>query len=171
MSENRQREEIEVASPTTPQLKRHSSQLSVEYKTLTIKLEEARTKTIEVDDKRIKDELDINYHKLTLNELGLRFATSISSGISSASAARRLQRNGKNIISPPESKLFIKFFEYSFGGFCPLLWFASLICFLAWKPLGEPTPDKQNLGLAILLLIVIFLQAMFNGYQDWTTNS
>ncbi|CAG8503184.1 9336_t:CDS:1 [Paraglomus brasilianum] len=170
MSENRQREEIEVASTRIP-LKRHSSQLSVEYKTLTIKLEEARTKTIDVDDKRIKEELDINYHKLTLNELGLRFATSISSGISSSSAARRLQRNGKNAISPPESKLLTKIFEYTFGGFCPLLWFASLICFLAWKPLGEPTPDKQNLGLAILLLIVIFLQAVFNGYQDWTTSS
>ncbi|CAG8490503.1 20749_t:CDS:2 [Cetraspora pellucida] len=153
-------------------LERRRSQLSIEYRTLSIRLEESRTKTLEENEKdpRIKKELEIDFHKLSLHELSLRFNTDTSSGLDSLTATQRLQRNGKNLISPPDSKLFKKIFYYFFGGFCPLLWFASLICFLAWKPLGNP-PDKINMGLAILLLIVIFLQAIFNGYQDWTSSA
>ncbi|CAG8502028.1 14872_t:CDS:1 [Racocetra fulgida] len=153
-------------------LERRKSQLSIEYRTLSIKLEESRTKTLEENEKdpRIKKELEIDFHKLSLHELGLRFNTDTSSGLNFEIATQRLHRTGKNIISPPDSKLFKKILYYFFGGFCPLLWFASLICFLAWKPLGNP-PDKTNMGLAILLLIVIFLQAIFNGYQDWTSSA
>lgn len=153
-------------------LERRKSQLSIEYRTLSIKLEESRTKTLEDKEKdpNIKKELEIDFHKLSLHELGLRFDTNTSSGLTFTTATQRLQRTGKNIISPPDSKLFKKIFGYIFGGFCPLLWFASLICFLAWEPLGNP-PDKTNMGLAILLLIVIFLQAIFNGYQDWSSSA
>ncbi|CAG8769228.1 9509_t:CDS:1, partial [Dentiscutata erythropus] len=153
-------------------LERRKSQLSIEYRTLSIKLEESRTQTLENKEKdpRIKKELEIDFHKLSIHELGLRFNTDTSSGLTSSTAAQRLQRNGKNVISPPDSKIFKKIFGYLFGGFCPLLWFASLICWLAWQPLGNP-PDKTNMGLAILLLIVIFLQAIFNGYQDWSSSA
>ncbi|RIB24813.1 hypothetical protein C2G38_1997693 [Gigaspora rosea] len=151
-------------------LEKRKSQLSIEYRTLSIKLEESRTGTLEDKEKdpNIKKELEIDFHKLSLHELGLRFNTDTSSGLTSTIATQRLQRNGKNLISPPDSKIFKKIFGYIFGGFCPLLWFASLICFLAWEPLGNP-PDKTNMGLAILILIVIFLQAVFNGYQDWSS--
>jgi len=59
---------------------------------------------------------------------------------------------------------------YLFGGFCWLLWIGSLICFLAWKPIGDPNPDPTNLGLAILLLMVIGLQAAFEAFQDWSSS-
>lgn len=41
---------------------------------------------------------------------------------------------------------------------------------LSWKPLGEPTPSPVNLALAIVLMAVIFLQATFNAWQDWSTS-
>ncbi|KAK9667576.1 hypothetical protein K7432_017668 [Basidiobolus ranarum] len=144
--------------------------LTVEYRTLSVRLEEARTRTREVPrEKDLEEELAIDYHKLNLHELTLRFNTSLENGLDVTNAQTRLAKNGKNQISPPPSKLLAKIFDYGFGGFCGLLWFAAVICFLAWKPLGNP-PDPVNLGLGILLLIVIFLQAGFNAYQDWSSS-
>ena len=37
------------------------------------------------------------------------------------------------------------------------------------KPLGEP-PAAANLALAVVLLIVIFIQAIFNAWQDFSTS-
>lgn len=44
-----------------------------------------------------------------------------------------------------------------------------IIFFICWRPLGDPVPQAYNLGLAILVLIVIFLQAGFSCFQDWST--
>lgn len=43
------------------------------------------------------------------------------------------------------------------------------MCILAWKPIGEPNSDPVNLGLGILLIIVVFLQATFSAFQDWSS--
>jgi sodium/potassium-transporting ATPase subunit alpha len=37
------------------------------------------------------------------------------------------------------------------------------------KGIGQP-PDITNLGLGILLIVVIFLQAIFSAFQDWSSN-
>jgi sodium/potassium-transporting ATPase subunit alpha len=37
------------------------------------------------------------------------------------------------------------------------------------KPLGEP-PEAANLALAVVLLIVIMVQAVFNAWQDFSTS-
>jgi hypothetical protein len=50
---------------------------------------------------------------------------------------------------------------YVFGGFGTLLFIASILCFIAWKPLGEPAPQASNLALAIVLLKVIIIQTAF----------
>jgi sodium/potassium-transporting ATPase subunit alpha len=36
--------------------------------------------------------------------------------------------------------------------------------------LGEPAPQTSNLALAIILLVVIVLQAIFNAWQDFSTS-
>lgn len=41
---------------------------------------------------------------------------------------------------------------------------------ISWEPLGDPAPSAVNLALAIILMFVIFLQAIFNAWQDWSTN-
>ena len=46
---------------------------------------------------------------------------------------------------------------------------ASIICFIAWKPLGEPAPQVSNLALAVVLLVVILANAIFNCWQSFTT--
>ena len=40
---------------------------------------------------------------------------------------------------------------------------------LTRKPLGEP-PQASNLALAVVLLIVILIQAVFNAWQDFSTS-
>jgi sodium/potassium-transporting ATPase subunit alpha len=42
------------------------------------------------------------------------------------------------------------------------------VCIVAWKPIGNP-PDPTNLGLGILLIVVILLQAAFSAFQDWSS--
>ncbi|KAF0483848.1 calcium ATPase [Gigaspora margarita] len=52
-------------------LEKRKSQLSIEYRTLSIKLEESRAGTLEDKEKdpNIKKELEIDFHKLSLHEL------------------------------------------------------------------------------------------------------
>lgn len=54
------------------------------------------------------------------------------------------------------------------GGFGSLLVVASILTFISWKPLGDP-PSEATLALAVVLLVVNAIQALFNAYQDWST--
>ena len=71
-------------------------------------------------------------------------------------------------MTPPPSGLFGKIMGYFFGGFGSILLVASILVFIAWKPLGNP-PAKANLALAIVLVVVFFFQAGFNAWQDWSS--
>lgn len=84
-------------------------------------------------------------------------------------AARRLAKYGRNVISPTSKNLPKRIVLYFFGGFGSLLIGGAIVCFIAWKPLGEPAPQASNLALAIILLVVVTLQAVFNAWQDYTT--
>jgi sodium/potassium-transporting ATPase subunit alpha len=100
-------------------------------------------------------------------------------GLTNDQAQRRLQENGKNILSPPPTRLFQKmhvadFFHilinslvYFFGGFGGMLAIAAIVCIICYKPLGLPNPDSSNLALGILLFVVISIQGIFNAWQDW----
>ncbi len=112
-------------------------------------------------------------------------------GLDTTQAQRRLHTYGKNAISPPKSNVLRKVLEWLLGGFGSLLLAASIVCFVAWyvcstsyyhiplttgplvpdrKPLGEPNPQASNFALAVVLLIVLFLQAAFNAWQDFSTS-
>jgi sodium/potassium-transporting ATPase subunit alpha len=67
-------------------------------------------------------------------------------------------------MTPPPSRWFIKTLSYLFGGFGSILFVASVLVFVAWKPLGQP-PAIANLALAIVLAIVWVIQATFAFYQ------
>ncbi|KAL1611800.1 hypothetical protein SLS60_000020 [Paraconiothyrium brasiliense] len=71
-------------------------------------------------------------------------------------------------MTPPPSGVFGKIMGYFFGGFGSILLVASILVFIAWKPLGNP-PAKANLALAIVLVVVFFFQAAFNAWQDWSS--
>ena len=114
-------------------------------------------------------EINCNYHKLDFDELNEELKTSCQNGLSDQYAKVLLSKNGPNLLKQAETHYFRKILGYLLGGFCWLLWVGVIICFLAWKPIGDP-PDPTNLGLAVLLLIVILLQAGFEAFQDWSSN-
>ena len=119
--------------------------------------------------KQIEQVASQTYHKMSEDDLNRAFNTSCTQGLTSEEAAKLLAKNGANVLPPPRTHLMRQLLGYSFGGFCSLLWIGALICFLAWKPIGSP-PDPTNLGLGVLLLIVIALQAAFEAFQDWSSS-
>ncbi|KAJ2976707.1 hypothetical protein NQ176_g4791 [Zarea fungicola] len=82
--------------------------------------------------------------------------------------ANRQQRDGRNTLPKPKANYWKKILGYVFGGFCSILWVGVIIFFICWKPLSNP-PSPVNLALAILVIIVILLQAGFSAFQDWST--
>ena len=45
----------------------------------------------------------------------------------------------------------------------------GILVFISWKPLGNP-PALANLALAIVLFAVFLIQAIFNGWQDFSSS-
>jgi sodium/potassium-transporting ATPase subunit alpha len=76
---------------------------------------------------------------------------------------------GKNTPSSPPTHRFQQIFGYFFKGFGSILLIGAVLVFVSWKPLGQP-PSVANLALAIVLLAVFFIQAAFNGWQDWSSS-
>ncbi|KAJ7499921.1 hypothetical protein FB451DRAFT_1015261, partial [Mycena latifolia] len=113
---------------------------------------------------------DVTWHALPVVDICTRLGVSAARGLDASIAACRLAKNGKNVISRPPSNLARKIFFYIFGGFGSLLFVASIICFIAWRPLGDPNPFVPNLALAVVLLVVIAIQAVFNAWQDYSTS-
>ncbi|KAF9072827.1 hypothetical protein BDP27DRAFT_1290170 [Rhodocollybia butyracea] len=141
-----------------------------EFRTLSIHVTDTKEgrpdKSIKKD---VSDLSTLEWHNLSTDEVATRVGVSPKTGLDTPMAARRLTQNGKNVISPPPRNLAKKIFFYIFPGFGSLLFIGSVICFIAWRPLGDPNPSAANLALAVILLLVILLQAGFNAWQDFST--
>ena len=109
----------------------------------------------------------IDYHLINSRELMLRYATDVESGISTDDAKRRLKRDGPNTIKPKRKifKQIVSILSKFFTGFCIVLWPAAIMSILAYKPLGYPHPDITNLVQGIVLILVIFTNAIFEIVQ------
>ncbi|ELU39770.1 sodium-potassium ATPase [Rhizoctonia solani AG-1 IA] len=147
-----------INSPIDP-----AARLPVEFRTLSLHVDETvRQQAAEKRKGATKDISDLTFHTQTEEEVLALFSVSPAVGLDSAQAQRRLATNGPNALSPPPSNTFRKVLEWIFGGFGSLLLAASI-------PLGEPNPAPANLALAVVLLIVLLLNAVFNMWQDIST--
>ncbi|KAG8712443.1 hypothetical protein FRC11_000131 [Ceratobasidium sp. 423] len=154
-----------IGSPIDP-----AARLPVEFRTLSLHVDEtARQEAAEKRKGTAKELSDLTFHTQTEEEILNLFSVSPTIGLDSTQAQRRLVTNGPNALSPPPSRTWRKVLEWIFGGFGSLLLAASIVCFIAWKPLGEPNPAPANLALAVVLLIVLLLNALFNMWQDIST--
>ncbi|KAG0314323.1 hypothetical protein BG000_005577, partial [Podila horticola] len=111
----------------------------------------------------------VDFHKLTTAELALRFNSNEALGLPQNEAQRRLQANGPNSLNARKPNYVKKVLGYVFGGFCSVLWVGVLTFFLCWQPPLSNPPNVTNLALAILVMFVIFLQASFSAFQDFST--
>lgn len=152
------------------------SGVQIEYRTLSIHVAESRnvdsTETADLKAAAKKDDQDyfsnLNFHELGVDQICQQLNVSKEQGLSDSAAANRLQRDGRNTLPKPKTNYWKKILGYVFGGFCSVLWIGVIIFFICWRPLSDP-PSPTNLALAILVIIVIALQAGFSAFQDWST--
>lgn len=162
--------------------------IPIEFRTLSFSVSQSQSKALGDDaldkrphytsrhktGKRQQDETprslaEADEHTTSLDKLYQRFRVSPFQGLSAEAAARRLQDEGPNCL-PRRRKNYARILlRYIFGGFCSVLWVGVIIFFICWRPLGDPNPAAYNLGLAVLVLVVIFLQAGFSAFQDYST--
>lgn len=90
-------------------------------------------------------------------------------GLSASQVTEKQAHYGRNVPSKPPSQLPRKIFGYFFGGFGSILFLGAILVFIAWKPLGQP-PQVANLALAIVLVGVWIIQALFNAWQDFSSS-
>jgi sodium/potassium-transporting ATPase subunit alpha len=152
--------------------------IPIEFRTLSIQISESQNVPEEVLKARQKKDAppnkdkdyfeSLDFHLLPSDHLCQQFNVDPARGLSKSAADMRLQRDGRNVISKHTENYLKKILLYIFGGFCSVLWVGVIIFFICWQPLSNP-PSVPNLALAILVLIVIFLQASFSAFQDWST--
>ena len=148
------------------------TRIPIEYRTLSIQVYDSqRFDANASSDKQNQTDSDffasLDFHRVPAQTLCNRLNVSATAGLDASAAARRLSRNGPNVLVPHKSQMWKKLLRYLFGDFCSILWVGVIIFFISWKPLGNP-PAPYNLALAIVVLIVILMQAVFSGFQDWS---
>ncbi|PKS05410.1 hypothetical protein jhhlp_008786 [Lomentospora prolificans] len=147
--------------------------VQIEYRTLSIHVSESRhidqgaDAKLDVGKNREEYFSGLTYHELQVDQVCQLFNVSLDQGLTENAASIRLARDGKNTLPKVKTNYIKQTLKYLFGGFCSVLWVGAVIFFICWKPLSNP-PSVQNLSLAVLILIVIFLQAGFSAFQDWS---
>ncbi|KAM8927397.1 potassium-transporting ATPase alpha chain 2-like [Pelodytes ibericus] len=117
----------------------------------------------------LKKELEMNDHTLTIKELESKYSVDIKQGLSTENGKELLQRDGLNKLTPPKgTPEIVKFMKLMVGGFSIVFWIGSVLCFLAYglQYQQDPTVSKDNLWLAIILIAVVVMTALFAYYQE-----
>ncbi|XP_069805126.1 potassium-transporting ATPase alpha chain 2 isoform X2 [Dendropsophus ebraccatus] len=120
-----------------------------------------------VDD--LKQELELDDHKLDVDVLEEKYETSILKGLTRARAAEILARDGPNALTPPKgTPEIIKFLKQMVGGFSLLLWAGSVLCWIAYgiQYSQDNTTSRDNLYLGVVLAAVVFLTGCFAYFQE-----
>merc|ERR1712172_133636 len=117
----------------------------------------------------LKQELEIDVHKVDVDVLCKRFNTNIEQGLTDAQAAKGLAEHGKNELTPPPTTPeWIKFCQCLFSGFAMLLWLGAFLCFLAYsiQASAYEEPPDDNLYLGVVLTAVVVITGVFSYYQE-----
>merc|ERR1711892_74857 len=121
------------------------------------------------DLNELKQELEIDVHKVSVDELLKRFNTEVERGLTTEQAEKNLLEYGANALTPPPTTPeWIKFCQQMFSGFACLLWLGAILCFLAY---GIPAsayeePPDDNLYLGVVLTVVVTVTGIFSYYQE-----
>ncbi|XP_076153172.1 sodium/potassium-transporting ATPase subunit alpha-1-like isoform X1 [Alosa pseudoharengus] len=121
------------------------------------------------DMDEMKKEVDLDDHRLTLDELNGKYGTDLTRGLTSTRAKEILARDGLNALTPPPTTPeWVKFCKQLFGGFSTLLWIGAILCFLAYgiQAASEDEPTNDNLYLGVVLSAVVIITGCFSYYQE-----
>merc|ERR1712165_66258 len=117
----------------------------------------------------LKQELEIDVHKVDVDVLCKRFNTNVEQGLTDAAAAAGLAQYGKNELTPPPTTPeWVKFCQCLFSGFACLLWLGAVLCFLAYsiQASAYEEPPDDNLYLGVILSAVVTVTGIFSYYQE-----
>ncbi|KAM4702992.1 potassium-transporting ATPase alpha chain 1 [Rhinophrynus dorsalis] len=122
----------------------------------------------------MKKEMDINDHEIPVEELELKYQTSVTKGLTSTYAADLLIRDGPNELKPPKgTPEYVKFARQLAGGLQCLMWVAAVICLIAFGiqcAQGDLT-SADNLYLAVTLITVVVVTGCFGYYQEFKSTN
>ncbi|KAM7383541.1 hypothetical protein PAMP_003185 [Pampus punctatissimus] len=122
----------------------------------------------------MKKEMDIDDHEITIEDLEMRYNTSITKGLTSTFARQVLERDGPNELKPPKgTPEYVKFARQLAGGLQCLMWVAAAICFIAFGielARGNLT-SFDDLYLAITLIAVVVVTGCFGYYQEFKSTN
>merc|ERR1712172_154390 len=117
----------------------------------------------------LKQELEIDVHKVSVDELCKRFNSNVAEGLNDDQVAKGIKEHGLNQLTPPPTTPeWIKFCQCLFSGFAMLLWFAAILCFIAYgiQASAYEEPPDDNLYLGIVLSAVVTVTGIFSYYQE-----
>merc|ERR1712073_201118 len=117
----------------------------------------------------LKKELELDVHKIELEQLYKRFKTDLTNGLTTAQAKAGNEQYGLNQLTPPPTTPeWVKFCQNLFSGFACLLWIGAILCFLAYgiQASAYEVPPDDNLYLGIVLTAVVTVTGVFSYYQE-----
>ena len=117
----------------------------------------------------LKKELELDVHKIELNDLLKRFGTDYANGLTTKQAEAGIEQYGLNQLTPPPTTPeWIKFCQNLFSGFACLLWLGAILCFIAYsiQATAYEEPPDDNLYLGIVLTAVVTVTGIFSYYQE-----
>jgi len=117
----------------------------------------------------LKQELEIDVHKVSVEELCKRFKTQVDRGLTDSQAKANFAENGPNALTPPpKTPEWVKFCQQMFSGFACLLWLGAILCFIAYsiQATAYEEPPDDNLYLGVVLTAVVTVTGIFSYYQE-----
>jgi len=133
---------------------------------------EDRLKDGKISKKQAENELKKAYttmaHTYDKNRLEKEYNTSMESGLTEDQARKNLEQFGLNELTPPKhDPWWLRLLKSIFGGFFNvLLWFGSILCFIAYGIDTNEVKDPTNLYLGVVLGVVVTLTGIFGYYQE-----
>jgi len=117
----------------------------------------------------LKKELELDVHKIELNDLLKRYGTDYANGLTTKQAEAGIEQYGLNQLTPPPTTPeWVKFCQNLFSGFACLLWLGAILCFIAYsiQATAYEEPPDDNLYLGIVLTAVVTVTGIFSYYQE-----
>merc|ERR1712141_115179 len=117
----------------------------------------------------LKQELELDVHKVSLDVLCKRFNTDLNRGLTDSQAKANYDQYGPNALTPPPTTPeWVKFCQCLFSGFAMLLWAGAILCFVAYgiQASAFEEPPDDNLYLGVVLTTVVVVTGIFPYYQE-----
>merc|ERR1712158_347885 len=117
----------------------------------------------------LKQELEIDVHRVSVDELCKRFNSNVGEGLTDDQVAKGIAEYGLNQLTPPKTTPeWIKFCKCLFSGFAMLLWVGAILCFVAYtiQASAYKEPPDDNLYFGIVLSAVVTVTGVFSYYQE-----